>query len=147
MKLSHQYDDILDLPHHVSETHAPMPMHDRAAQFSPFAALTGYGAAIEETARPTEEKRELSEEQKLLLGRQLRELKQKAEASPCVAVTFFRPDAFKSGGAYECVRGHVKKVDEYRGFLELADGTRIPLEDIAAVEPEEDGPEEGPLSR
>ena len=147
MKLTHQYDDILDLPHHVSETHAPMPMHDRAAQFSPFAALTGYGAAIEETARQTEEKRELSAEQKLLLGQRLRALLRETGESPPIAVSFFRPDERKNGGTYESMHGHIKKVDEYCGFLEFTDGTRIPLEDIAAVELAEGGVEEGPLSR
>lgn len=130
MEISHKYDDIIALPHHVSETHAPMPLRDRAAQFSPFAALTGYEAAIEETARYTEDKRELSEEEKQILSVRLAALEERAP----VSILFFQPDARKDGGAYRTVTGTVKKIDVYRGTLGLADGTVIPIDDILHIE-------------
>ena len=135
MEISHRYDDIIDLPHHVSEKHPRMPMNDRAAQFSPFAALTGYDAAIVETARPTERKRELSEEQKQVVDKALRDLRERIRSGPRVTVTFFRPDERKSGGAYETLTGSAKKVDELSGVLELSDGTAIPFDSIIRLDP------------
>ena len=135
MEISHRYDDIIDLPHHVSEKHPRMPMTDRAAQFSPFAALTGYDAAIVETARLTEGKRELSEEQKQVVDRALRDLRERVRSDPRVTVTFFRPDGRKSGGAYETLTGSAKKVDELSGVLEMADGTAIPFDSIIRLDP------------
>ena len=134
MEISHKYDDIIDLPHHVSETRAHMPMHDRAAQFSPFAALTGYSAAIEETARLTEPRRELTEEQKLLIDRRLRDLQLRIKAEPALTVVYFQPDSRKAGGAYLSIRGRLKRVDEYAGVLELTDGTQIPLRDLLSLD-------------
>jgi len=137
MEISHRYDDIIELPHHVSDRHPQMPLSDRAAQFSPFAALTGYDAAVEETARWTEEKRELTEEQKLILSARLRELQDAIRSAPAVTVLFFVPDARKAGGSYRTLQGRVKKIDEYSGLLELTDGTLIPFEDILGLEAEE----------
>ena len=134
MEISHEYDDIIDLPHHVSADRPRMPMIDRAAQFSPFAALTGYDAAIAETARLTDAKKELSEEQKEALGRQLRALRSRLKTAPQVSVTYFVPDGRKSGGAYETLSGQARKVDEYRGVLEMSDGTAIPFDDILRLE-------------
>ena len=134
MKISHQYDDIIDLPHHVSERHPQMPMIDRAAQFSPFAALTGYDAAIVETARLTDRKRELSEEQKTEIGRQLNEQQSRIGTEHTVTVVFFEPDARKDGGTYRTINGVVKMVDVGRGILEMADGTEIPFDDIMSIE-------------
>ena len=108
MEISHQYDDIIDLPHHVSERHPQMPMIDRAAQFSPFAALTGYDAAIVETARLTDEKRELSEEQKQEINRQLNALQARIKTDPTVTVVYFEADSRKAGGAYRAVTGSAK---------------------------------------
>ena len=134
MEISHQYDDIIDLPHPVSENHPQMPMIDRAAQFSPFAALTGYDAAIVETARLTDQKRELSEDQKQAIGRQLHELQKKIRTHPAVTVVFFEPDRRKSGGSYKTVTGTADKVDEYTGFLHLSNGITIPFENILSME-------------
>ena len=136
MKTSHQYDDIIDLPHHVSSRHPQMPMIDRAAQFSPFAALTGYDDAITETARLTEEKRELSEEQKHTISKQLHALQQriKDRSNPAVTIVHFQPDDCKAGGAYETAAGFVKKVDEYAGVLTLTDGTVISFDNILSIE-------------
>ena len=134
MEISHKYDDIINMPHHVSEKHSQMPMIDRAAQFSPFAALTGYDAAIVETARLTDQKRELSEDQKQVISKALHDLQRRIKTDPVVTVTFFQPDDRKSGGAYKTVTGTAKKVDEYLGVLELTGGTVIPFDDIWSLE-------------
>ena len=134
MNDSHQYDDIITLPHHVSERHPHMPLIDRAAQFSPFAALTGYEAAIVETARPTEAKRELSEEQKQIISSRLYELQNCISSVPRLTVVFFQQDDRKSGGTYRTVSGPVKKVNDYLGVLEMADGLSIPFQDILSLD-------------
>ena len=129
----HQYDDIIDLPHHVSPRHPQMPPADRAAQFSPFAALTGHEAAIKETARLTEAFAELDEDRKEELDEQLRLMKENQSQTPEIEVTCFRPDRQKAGGAYETVRGRVKKVDEYSRRVLLTDGTIIPVEHLYSI--------------
>ena len=134
MEISHQYDDIIHLPHHVSEKHPQMPMIDRAAQFSPFAALTGYDAAIVETARLTDQKRELSEDEKQIISSALHALKRRIKTDPVVTVTYFQPDERKAGGAYKTVTGSAKKVDEYLRVLALTDGTVIPFDSIMSME-------------
>lgn len=134
MKISHEYDDIIDLPHHVSEKHPQMPLADRAAQFSPFAALTGYDAAIVETARPTDTRRELSEEEKQIINRKLHDLQEHIQSAPCVTVVFFQPDARKAGGTYRTVFGCVKKVNDTLAVLEMADGLSIPFQDILSLD-------------
>ncbi len=123
----HRYDDIIGLPHHVSWKHPQMPLLDRAAQFAPFAALTGYEAAIKETARLTEEEIELDENSKELLDFRLQQLQEHLSERPEVTVTYFCPDEKKTGGAYETVTGKVKKVDAYAGELVFTDGRRIGL--------------------
>ena len=134
MELSHEYDDIIYLPHHVSADRPHMPMIDRAAQFSPFAALTGYDAAIVETARLTDTKRELSEEQKEVISKQLHLLKSRLKTDPTVTITYFVPDSRKAGGTYRSVTGAAKKVDEYLGILEMSNGITIPFDDILSLE-------------
>ena len=125
-----QYNDIIDLPHHVSATRPRMSMIDRAAQFSPFAALTGYDAAIKETGRLTDERIELSEESHATLDRKQQLLMDNLADRPVVSVTYFVPDERKSGGAYVTVTGRVKKVDEFERLLILTDGTKIQLDEI-----------------
>ena len=125
------YDDIIHLPHPTSPRHPRMPMVDRAAQFSPFQALTGYGEAIQETARLTGEKVELTEDEKAVLDEKLRLL---TDTGNEAAFTYFQPDGKKSGGAYITVFGTVKKVDPLEGQLVLADGTAIPIDDIMEIE-------------
>ena len=134
MEISHDYDDIIQLPHHVSDHHPQMPMLDRAAQFSPFAALTGYDAAIVETARLTDKKRELTEEQKDILSKQLLALKTQLKTDPTVTVTFFEPDSRKAGGSYKTITGAAKRVDEFLGVLELSNGASISFDDIMSME-------------
>ena len=138
MEISHEYDDILNLPHHVSADRPHMPMIDRAAQFSPFAALTGYDAAIVETARLTDTKRELSEEQKSIISRQLRELQARLKTDPSVTVTYYIQDERKAGGAYRAISGTAKKVDEYLGVLEMSNGITIPFDDILRISSSDD---------
>lgn len=112
------YDDIIDMPHHVSDHHSHMSVHDRAAQFAPFAALTGHGAAIAETARLTEEKRELCESQKEVLDQRLVNIMHNA-GEPYVKVEYFVDDERKSGGRYVTVFGRIKKIDDYRHVMVL----------------------------
>lgn len=125
------YDDIIDLPRPISATHPRMAMIDRAAQFSPFAALVGHGAAIEETARLTSRKVELTEDEQAVLDEKLRLL---LEAGGEGTFTYFLPDGRKEGGAYATAMGQVKKLDPLEGMLTLADGTRIRIENIMEIE-------------
>ena len=125
------YDDIIHLPHPTSPRHPRMPMVDRAAQFSPFQALTGYREAIQETARLTGEKVELTEEEKAVLDEKLRLL---ADTGNEAAFTYFQPDGKKSGGSYVTALGAIKKLDPLEGRLVLADGTAIPIDDILEIE-------------
>lgn len=134
MEISHEYDDIIHLSHHVSADRPHMPLADRAAQFAPFAALTGYEAAIRETARLTDEKRELSEEQKAMISEGLRQLQARLKTAPGVTVVYFEPDSSKDGGAYRTLTGEARKVDDYLGVLEMSDGVRIPFDDILSLE-------------
>ena len=128
------YNDIIDLPHHISTTRPRMSMLDRAAQFSPFAALTGYDAAIKETGRLTGQRIELTEECRAVLDRKQQVLLENLAEHPEVSVTYFVPDERKSGGTYVTVAGRVKKVDEYQRLMLLTDGTRIPLTEVLELE-------------
>ena len=134
--MSGKYDDIIDLPHHVSKKHPPMPMEDRAAQFSPFAALTGYGDAVKETARLTDKKLEMDEETLTQLNTEFALLKDSLLLEPEVTVTYFVPDERKSGGRYVDINGKAKRIDEFDRLLILDDGSRIPLDDIISIESE-----------
>ena len=131
---NHQYDDIINLPHYVSPTRPRMSMIDRAAQFSPFAALTGYDAAIKETGRLTDERIELSEESRAALDIKQQLLMDNLADRPVVSVTYFVPDERKSGGAYVTVTGQVKKIDEFARLLILTDGVKIPLDEVLDLE-------------
>ena len=127
MKATHKYGDIIDLPHHVSDHRVRMPIGDRAAQFSPFAALTGHDEMICETARLTDFQTDLDEGEKLLLNEKLQRISQILEENPKVTVTWFRNDDRKSGGAYVSYTGHVKKLDTYEQTVVFTDGTVIPV--------------------
>lgn len=136
MKVKTNYEDIINLPHHVSSKRPQMPMLDRAAQFSPFAALTGYDDAIHETGRLTDEKIDLSEEEKEALDRKQQILMERLGDHPALTVTYFVPDAKKSGGAYVTKSGNLKKIDEFERLMMLMDGTKIPLDNVADIESE-----------
>ena len=128
------YEDIINLPHHVSKTRPQMSMLDRAAQFSPFAALTGYDAAIKETGRLTDEKIEMDEDRKAVLDMKQAYLIEMLDEQPEISITYFQPDTKKSGGAYVTVTGNLKRFDEYERLLILTDGKKIPMDDIADIE-------------
>ena len=124
------YEDIMDLPHHRSETRPPMPVADRAAQFSAFAALTGHSEAVREMGRYTDEKIELDERSREILDDKLRMLLQHAADRPVVTVTYFVPDASKQGGEYTEITGAVKRVDIYRKEIMMENEKVIPMSDI-----------------
>ena len=130
------YDDILHLPHPTSKRHPRMPIADRAAQFSPFAALTGHGAAIEETARVTDRRIELDEDAKEQLDQTLQLLLERMDEQPEVTVTWFSPDKKKAGGQYHTATGKLKRIDTQASRLILTDGTQIPLEDLLEIRSE-----------
>ena len=133
-KYDHQYDDIIGLPHHVSATRPQMSMINRAAQFSPFAALTGYDAAIRETGRLTDNRIELSEDSRADLDRKQQLLSERLADPPEVSVTYFVPDGKKAGGAYVTATGNVKKLDDFQRLMVLTDGTVVPIDEILALE-------------
>ena len=129
------YDDIIHLPHHVSERHPQMSMYNRAAQFAPFAALTGHNAAITEAARLTEAEQELSESDAEVLNRKLAYL-QSLDEKPTISVTYFVPDDKKEGGCYHTATGIVKSVEPDKGVLQFEDGTGIPVIRIKDIDGE-----------
>ena len=130
MRMNNRYDEIINLPHHVSKTRPQMPLSDRAAQFAPFAALTGYDSAIKETGRLTDERIELDEEALTTLDRKYQLLIEALDDAPEVTITYFQPDARKAGGQYVSATGTVKKVDTFGRRILLQDGTRIPLDSV-----------------
>lgn len=134
MRQTEPYRDITHFPHHVSDRHPRMPMVDRAAQFSPFAALTGYDEAVLEAARLTETRAELSEDRMSLFSRRLALVRQHIRERPEITVTFFCPDGKKTGGAYRTVTGQVRKLDEYEKTVLMTDGTVIAIENIYGIE-------------
>ena len=127
------YDDIIYLPHHVSQNYPQMSMHDRAAQFAPFAALTGYEAAVGETARLTTERRELDAQEAAELNRRLTDLAARLKDRPEATIEYFVPDERKAGGAYVTVTGRVRNISVSERLLVMEDETVIPLEDVVSV--------------
>ena len=132
-KDKHQYDDIINLQHHVSGNRVHMTVFDRAAQFSPFAAVVGYDGAIKETARLTDHRIELDEAEKTILDEKLRIVQEQLSRQQEIELVFFRPDEMKSGGAYITVIGTVKKIEVYEHTVVLQNGTRIPIEEIVNI--------------
>ena len=129
----HKYDDILYLPHPVSRRRGSMSNYDRAAQFSPFAALTGFDATIEEAGRLTDRRIELDEAEKELLNEKLQEILEHIDAQPQVTITHFVYDQRKAGGAYISTTGRVKKIDTYSRAILFTDGTAIPVSEIVGI--------------
>ena len=128
--MKEDYSDIINLPHHVSHNHPQMPMAARAAQFAPFAALTGYDAVIHETARLTDRQVELEEYDNERLNRKFAELMTILDSHPEITVSYFKPDERKVGGSYETTTGTVKKIDTYEQYMEMEDGITIPIRNI-----------------
>lgn len=128
-----RYDDIINLPHHVSSNHRPMSMHDRAAQFAPFAALIGYDDAVAETARLTEARPELDEQEQQTLNAKLSALADRIHEHPEVRIKYYVPDTRKSGGAIIEIFGIAKKMSDSDRSLTLDDGRVIPLADLIDI--------------
>ena len=131
-----KYREIIDLPHHVSKTRPQMPMSDRAAQFAPFAALTGYDSAIKETGRLTGERVELDVEALSALDMKYQLLMEALDEAPEVTITYFQPDERKAGGKYVSAVGAVKKIDDFERRITMRDGTRIPMDDVLSIDGE-----------
>ena len=127
--MNNRYDEIINLPHHVSKTRPQMPMSDRAAQFAPFAALTGYESAIKETGRLTDERIELDEGALTALNMRYQLLMDALDEEPEVEITYFKPDERKAGGAYVTATGAVIKVDDFERLITMQDGTKIPMQE------------------
>lgn len=127
------YTDILNLPHPTSKKHPRMTRTARAAQFAPFAALTGYNEAVKETARLTDEQPELDDTEKAQLNEKLQLLRQHLPRQLPITITFFIPDTKKAGGSYQTITGPVKKIQEYERRLIMTDGTIIPIDAIIGL--------------
>ena len=132
--MSGAYDDIIHLPHHTSPRHPRMSRRDRAAQFAPFSALTGYDGVIDETARLTNGKIHLSEEAKELLDMKQKVLAEILHTRPEITVTYFLPDAKKSGGSYQTFTGNLKQIDTVEQLLLFVGGQKIPTDQILNID-------------
>ena len=128
------YDDIINLPHHVSSRHPQMSMMNRAAQFAPFAALTGHAAAIEETARLTDEQHELADDDSEALNQKMAYLRETINEHPTISITYFEPDRKKAGGAYKTIEGQLQNIDDYSQSIVLKSGEIIPLKSIVDIQ-------------
>ena len=134
--MNRKYNEIMGLSHHVSKTRPQMPMSDRAAQFAPFAALTGYDAAIKETGRLTDERIELDVEALSALDMKYQLLMEALDEAPEVTITYFQPDERKAGGKYVSAVGAVKKIDDFERRITMRDGAKIPMDDVLSIEGE-----------
>lgn len=134
--MNRKYNEIMGLPHHVSKTRPQMPMSDRAAQFAPFAALTGYDAAIKETGRLTVERIELDVEALSALDMKYQLLVEALDEAPEVTITYFQPDERKAGGKYVSAVGAAKKIDDFERRITMQDGAKIPMDDVLSIEGE-----------
>ncbi len=134
MEQEKSYDDIIDLPHHVSPSRKRMSVEDRAAQFAPFAALTGYEAAVRETARLTEEKTELTEDEKAHINEKLRMLAAHEGEAPTVSVTYFEEDEKKEGGSYVCVTRQASRIDLNEKVIYFTDGTFVAIGQVRTID-------------
>ena len=133
LKYNHEYDDIIELEYHKSTKHPPMSLYARSAQFSSFAALTGYEEAVKETARETGKRMEIDDELKNILDRKIQILYEQIKRKPEVCFTYFVPDLNKDGGKYINITGIVKKIDIYNQIIILEDKTEIPINEIIDI--------------
>ena len=129
-----QYDDIIHLPHPDSPKHPRMSLYDRAAQFSPFAALTGHHAAIAETGRLTDRRVELDEYEMARVDAELQRFQELLSGKPTASITYFVPDERKNGGSYQTVTGEVKRIDAVNGVIQMTDRQCIPIADVFSIE-------------
>ena len=134
--MTDNYDDIIHLPRHVSKRHPQMSLYNRAAQFAPFAALTGYGAAIAETARQTSPKIEMMEDNRQLMDRKFSILSSHLEEEPTISITIFQPDSRKLGGHYLTITGIVKAIRTNERIIILKDRKKISIDAIIGLEGE-----------
>ena len=128
------YEDIVNLPRHISKIHPQATMADRAARFSPFAAISGYEDMVKEAARVTEERIDITDATKELLNEKLNMIIEFLDEEPEVTITYFEPDKKKDGGAYISITGTVKRIDEYERFVLMSDDKKIRIEEIYAIE-------------
>lgn len=127
------YDDIINLPHYEPKHHPRMTMWNRAAQFAPFAALTGYDAAIRESARMTDEWVAVEDFENETLNRTLAELSLRLPEQPLVTVEYFQSDEHKTGGSYQVIVGNIRRIDDYQRVIEMTDGHIIPIDFIKGI--------------
>ncbi len=128
------YEDIIDLPPHISKKYPQPTMLERAARFSPFAAITGYEEMVKEAARVTDKKVELDENSKEILNEKLLFIIEMCDEGAVVNITYFVPDNLKAGGIYKTVTGTIKRIDEYEGYILLKGGMKIPLDDLYKID-------------
>lgn len=133
MNTTNKYDDIINLPHHISKKHPQMSIEARSAQFAPFASLTGHSEAIKETARLTNERIEIDEELEVIIDKQLQIIKEYIYSRPEVSITYFVPDTKKKGGEYITITGNIKKIDVYNQSIIFTNGTTIPINEIIKI--------------
>ena len=131
--MNNNYDDIINLPHHISKKHPQMSIEARAAQFAPYAALTGYEDVVKETARLTNERIELDEEVKQVINEKIQIIKTEIKNMPEVCFTYFIPDCKKQGGEYVKVIGKVRKIDEYNQKIILENNSEIPINELIDI--------------
>lgn len=132
--MSHDYDDIINLPHPVSKRHPQMPLLERAAQFAPFAALTGHGAALAETARLTDSKINLADSERSELDQMLQQLRSQFNPHPTITLVYFQPDSRKAGGTYCEYTGTIKRIEEDQQQFLFVDGTIVPFVEVIGME-------------
>lgn len=131
--MKNKYDDIINLPHHISKKHSQMTLESRAAQFAPFAALTGYGDEIKETARFTNRRIDLDEEAKSILDNKIQIILKQMLQKPTVTITYFIPDLKKDGGKYITIFGIIKRIDKYKQVIVLEDKTEVQINEIIDI--------------
>ncbi|HHX59651.1 MAG TPA: hypothetical protein GX707_02760 [Epulopiscium sp.] len=132
--MNNPYEDIINLPHHQSSKHPHMPRLGRAAQFSPFAALTGHGEAVREVARVTDKRVELEDDIKADLNKRLHIIQEYIDKKPEVSIIYFQEDHLKEGGSYVVASGCVKKIGEHGGLVVMGDGREILMRDIIEID-------------
>ena len=134
MKISKgKYDDIINMSHHISKKHPRMSLENRSAQFAPFAALTGYEDEVEETARITDKRIEITDEIKSKINMKLQIIQETIKTNPKVTITYFISDNKKEGGSYKTVTSNVLKIDQYKKLVVLKDNTKIFISDIINI--------------